>query len=194
MNREEQETFLHQLLMGGWDKCLSERNFLELSSWLRSRSDNEVFIKLILWDSVQGAYAIYLGCNPNGGSPIITRLFVPQDGSPDGLNTPKDIETLPLYCIPHHPIWKTEECKTPATEFDDLDKMASFMSPTGLEVRTAGALGLIARNSNLATKTETDWLIDQITRVLSGCNYDRYVKAIEDCGITWNLGIEPTSK
>ncbi len=108
MNRQEQEAFLHQLLMGEWEKCLSERNFLAVSEWLQSRTESEVFLKLVLEDSVQGSYAIYLGCDPNKGSPLISRLFVPHDGNPDGMDTPEDLENAPLFCIPHHPIWKIE--------------------------------------------------------------------------------------
>jgi len=108
LNRQEQEAFLHQLLMGAWESCFSERNFLAVSEWLQNKKELEVFLKLILEDSVQGSYAIYLGCNPNDGSPLITRLFVPHDGNPDGMDTPEDIGEAPLFCIPHHPIWKTD--------------------------------------------------------------------------------------
>lgn len=109
MDRQEQEAFIHQLLMGEWGKCLSEENYLAVSEWLRDRKDPEVFLKLVLHDSTQGAYAIYLGCNPNSGSPLITRLFVPNEENPDGLLTPDDVAKCPLFCVPHHPIWKIED-------------------------------------------------------------------------------------
>jgi hypothetical protein len=112
MNRQQQEDFLHQLLMGEWEKCLSERNFLAVSEWLRDRKEPEVFLKLVLWDATQGSYGIYLGCDPNKGAPMITRLFVPNDKNPDGLDTPEEIAEVPLFCIPHHPIWKIENKET----------------------------------------------------------------------------------
>lgn len=105
----QQEKFIHQLLMGEWEKCFSERNFSAVSEWLRDRKEPEIFLKLVLWDATQGSYGIYLGCDPNEGTPIITRLFVPNDKNPDGLDTPEEIAEAPLFCVPHHPIWKIED-------------------------------------------------------------------------------------